>query len=271
MHNGLEKIAAEKFVFDIGSSSGSFDPSPYPFTTVLVDLNWGDNPPKGRIALRADAAQLPFPDGCAAAVVSNHSLEHFENLEGALGEMARILTPDSFPFVAVPDSSTLSDHLYRWLADGGGHVNPFTDASALGVKIEGYTGLPLFGVQPLLTSYNFLNRKNWPDQHVPDRLRLFFRGREEYLTRMNWVLRLIDKIFRTRLSHYGWALYFGKGFPFPAHYAGARGNVCVRCGCGHLSQQVRPVAKGSYGIFSLIRYYQCVDCGTRNSFVEDGT
>jgi ubiquinone/menaquinone biosynthesis C-methylase UbiE len=39
--------------------------------------------------VQGDAARLPFADKTFAAVISNHSLEHFDDLAGALREIGR--------------------------------------------------------------------------------------------------------------------------------------------------------------------------------------
>ena len=75
-----------------------------------------------RVRLAAREASLPFQDASFDAVISNHSLEHFEQLQPALQELGRVLRPNGSIFIAVPDASTFADRLYRWLARGGGHV-----------------------------------------------------------------------------------------------------------------------------------------------------
>jgi SAM-dependent methyltransferase len=89
---------------------------------------------------RPNAARLPFADGTFAAVISNHSLEHFDDLAGALSEVGRVIAPHGALFAAVPDASALTDKLYRWLARGGGHVNVFTSAKETAATIESAAG-----------------------------------------------------------------------------------------------------------------------------------
>lgn len=82
-----------------------------------------------RLSVLADAAALPFASASFDAVVANHSLEHFADLDGALGEIGRVLAPAGALYIAVPDATTFTDRLYRWLARGGGHVNRFSSVS----------------------------------------------------------------------------------------------------------------------------------------------
>jgi SAM-dependent methyltransferase len=90
---------------------------------------------KEELIVQGDALHLPFPDSTFTAVISNHSLEHFDHLEGALHEIGRVVRPQGALFVSVPDASTFCDRLYRWLAKGSGHVNAFT--SYFGAVPEG--------------------------------------------------------------------------------------------------------------------------------------
>src|SRR5258707_9821545 len=126
MHEILKGLPAGSLVLDLGSAGGSFSQAVTPADVVRVDRDdWPARGARERF-VQADAAALHFADHTVAAVVSNHSLEHFEDLTSALHEIGRVLRPSGSLFVAVPDASTLTDNLYRWLARGGGHVNAFT-------------------------------------------------------------------------------------------------------------------------------------------------
>jgi SAM-dependent methyltransferase len=65
--------------------------------------------------VQTDASRLPFPDASFDAIIASHSLEHFERLETALQELGRVVRPSGSIFIAVPDASTFSDRLHRWL------------------------------------------------------------------------------------------------------------------------------------------------------------
>src|ERR1700676_1461781 len=127
MHELLRRLPVEGRVLDLGCGNGSFDASGLQATVIGLDLEAGLSPPSHFV--RGDASELPFASGAFDAVLSNHSLEHVRDLDGCLSEMSRVLKPDGCLYVAVPDSTTLTDRLYRWLADGGGHVNPFASAA----------------------------------------------------------------------------------------------------------------------------------------------
>ncbi|HTS46389.1 MAG TPA: class I SAM-dependent methyltransferase, partial [Bryobacteraceae bacterium] len=205
MHELLRSLPPGAWVLDLGCGGGSFRAAGA-CRIVHVDLE----PPSSSLPnfVQADAASLPFPKHCVDAIISNHSLEHFNNLSAALGEMRRVVKPGGALYVSVPDATTFCDRLYRWLARGGGHVNPFCSAHELAAKIEAATGLQHIGTRTLCTSLSFLNRHNAPKPR-PRKLWLLGNGTEPSLRLINFLSRLSDRSLHTRLTVYGWALYFG--------------------------------------------------------------
>jgi len=185
MNELLRDLAPGSIVLDLGCGAGSFD-SAGEFSTVRVDLE----PSTVRVSnfAQADAARLPFRADCFDVVVSNHSLEHLENLASALEEIGRVLKSTGALYVAVPDATTITDRLYRWLARGGGHVNQFSSARELALKIERATGLRHKTTRTLCTSLSFLNRRN---HRVPRRLLLLGGGTEASLRLLTYVFRLL--------------------------------------------------------------------------------
>ncbi len=261
MHEILKHLPADAFVLDLGCATGSFGPE----NTLATAIRLDQDIPAGGVStafVRGDASRLPFADGRFAALVSNHSLEHFDELEAALLEMGRVVDRDGALFIAVPDASTLTDKVYRWLARGGGHVNPFTSAPELVSRIEKATGLPHIGTRVLYSSMSFLNSKNAPHPR-PRRLLLLGGGTEWSLCLYTWLSRRLDRLLNTRTSVYGWALYFGN----------LRGsidtevwpNVCVRCGSGVPGSCLTGKSLVRR-IFPGIEVYSCPYCGATNPF-----
>jgi len=187
-------------------------------------------------------------------VISNHSLEHFEDLEGALSEIGRVVKPDGALFVAVPDAATLTDRIYRWLGRGGGHVNRFTNAEELAHALESATGLRHRATRTLWSSLSFLNRHCAP-RPLPRRLWLLGGGFEPVLRAYVRLSRRVDRIFGTRTGVYGWALYFGEVQGTIDTTAWV--NVCVRCGSGF----PKACLEGA-------RVYRCPECGARNPLIS---
>jgi ubiquinone/menaquinone biosynthesis C-methylase UbiE len=127
VHEILRYLPSDARVLDLGSGAGTFEAADCPQAVVVrVDCEMSPRNGNGRPHfVQADAAQLPFRDGTFHAVVANHCLEHVENLDYALREVGRIIRRDGSLYVAVPDATTLSDRLYRWVYHGGGHINSF--------------------------------------------------------------------------------------------------------------------------------------------------
>lgn len=173
MHELLRKLRPGARVLDLGCGAGSFDSADSAFTVLRIDLERSDRK-LANFAL-ADAAKLPFPAASFEAVISNHSLEHFENLAECLAEIGRVVKPDGAFYVAVPDAATISDRLYRWLARGGGHVNPFSSDRELAQTIEHTTGLEHVATRTLCASLSCLNRRN-RRARAPTRLWLMAAG-----------------------------------------------------------------------------------------------
>ena len=266
MHEILRDLPAGSLVLDIGCADGSFPPEATSATVVRVDLDV----PKCRGSrprfVQSDAARLPFADQTFDAVISNHSLEHFNDLSASLREIGRVISRTGSLFVAVPDASTLTDKLYRWLGRGGGHVNAFTSPGETAAIIERATGRPHVATKSLCSSLSFLNRRNSP-RPVPRRLLLLGAGYEWSLFLYVWLSRRLDRWLHARISIYGWAFYFGNIVePIDTE---TWFNVCIRCGSGcsasSLIRQglVRRMLPG-------IRIYRCPQCGARNPFADDG-
>lgn len=249
-------------MLDLGSGPGSFDAASEKFIVTRADIGH----PLTAVPnfAQADAAHLPFASQTFDAVISNHSLEHFDDLEGALAEIGRILKPTGALYVAVPDASTFCDRLYRWLARGGGHVNPFTSAEDLAVTIERATHLRHAGTRTLCTSLSYLNRKNFRARS-PRRLLLAGGGTETSLHLFSYFSRAADRLLGTRLSVYGWALYFGNLSVSVS--ADVWSNVCIRCGSGSPSDHLRQsnLVRRRF----LLPVYRCSNCGATNLFFED--
>ncbi len=262
MHEILENFGPGQRILDLGSGAGSFPSSFGPFIAIRADLDHPSTPAQN--FAQADAARLPFADRAFDAVISNHSLEHFHDLAGSLSEIGRVLKPTGALYISVPDASTFADRLYRWLARGGGHVNPFTSAQGLAATIERATHLRHVQTRTLCAALSYLNRRN-PRICGPRRFLLVGGGTEFSLHLFTYFARLSDRLFGTRLGVYGWALYFGN-FPVAVDND-IWSNVCIRCGSGAQSEWLRHVNAVRRRFF--LQVYRCPSCGTSNLFSED--
>jgi SAM-dependent methyltransferase len=254
----LSSLPARARVLDLGCAGGSFPRAATHATTIRCDR---DTPADARneIFVQADAAHLPFRDGAFTAAVLNHSLEHFDHLARCLEELGRVIDPQGSLFVAVPDASTFTDKLYRWLARGGGHVNAFVSPDQVARAVESATGLRHIATKTLWSSLSFLNRRNSPLPR-PRRLLLLGGGHEWSLFLYVWASRAIDRLFNLRTGIYGWAFYFGR-IAGPIDTTTSP-NVCIRCGSGAPVALLEPRR-----VFGLLRVYTCPRCGAGNPFI----
>lgn len=259
----IDNLPAGARVLDDGAGAGSFAGGRDDIAIVRVDLeppDDGDAPRQAGEWVAADAARLPFGDSSFDLIVSNHSLEHFPELEVAVREMGRVLKPGGALYIAVPDATTLTDRIYRWLGRGGGHVNPFRTACEVVELVEQVARVAHTGTQELGSGLSFLNAHNFLAP-PPRKIALFAFGDERFLAVLLWLLRRIDRTFATRLAIYGWAFYFGSA-EAPEQCA-MLPNVCVRCGAAHSLDYLRAYASGwrkRLGIES----YRCPACGGLN-------
>jgi SAM-dependent methyltransferase len=264
MYEILRSLPPQSIVLDLGSGGGSFPDAATQGTVIRLDRTL-QTLRAGEIGVRADARFLPLADNVCKAVIANHSLEHFDGLNEVLREIGRVLDRTGALFVSVPDASTLTDRLYRWLARGGGHVNAFTSPSTLAAYIAKLTGLRHLATQPLCSSLSFLNRSNSP-RPIPLRLLPLGAGYEWSLFLYNFISRRLDRLFGLRTSEYGWAFYFGS---IPGTISTAKAvNVCLRCGAGTMATDLRLHSTVRRSILG-IRVYECVMCNATNPYSDD--
>jgi SAM-dependent methyltransferase len=105
-------------VLDIGCGDGHFASIAYDQPLdVGIDIMARDLPEAAarrpmvyRHVMFADATTLPFPDTTFNTVVSNCVIEHIPNLDGVLGEIARVLRPGGTFATTLP-----SEHYHDYL------------------------------------------------------------------------------------------------------------------------------------------------------------
>lgn len=265
----LRQLPAGAPVLDLGCGPGSFPAAAYPLRVIRSDIDAAVRPrPENFVA--SDAAALPFPEGLFSAVILNHSLGHIRDARAVFKEIGRVLAPAGCLYIAIPDASTFSDRLYRWLAKGGGHVNPISDPAALVRAVQELTGLDHIATRLLFTSFCFLNRKHVAGRRLLESRRLLRYGSfgTDLELPLKWatlILRWLDRWTGARLSAYGWAFYFG---PFFEIETAPSSNVCIRCGSGHAAAWLLAgsrVTRPRVGI----RWFACPTCGARNFFTPD--
>lgn len=265
MHEILQHLPLGARVLDLGCRERSFQSAACPQASVVrLDLE-PSAPAGGDPFVQADAARLPFPDHCFDAVIANHSLEHMVELAKVFTELGRVLKRSGAIYISVPDSSTLSDRLYRWVYHGGGHVNPFRRPEEILTPLKAIFGEESSGIRTLHTSFGFLLERRFLPR-PPRRLWLLANGRYEAIATFSFACRILDRIFGTRLSIYGWAIYYGNLLaPIETD---AWSNVCIECGSAQPSAVLRRDLT-PLRLLPWIKTYTCPECGSWNLFTED--
>ena len=251
-------------LLDLGAGGGSGVAARAGILVVRLDLQ----PPRTRDAggdwVVADAGLLPFEARSFDVVVSNHSLEHIAELRGAIRETGRVLKANGVFYAAVPDSTALTDRIYRWLGRGGGHINAFRQPSDLIELVESLTTLRCRGSAALFSSFSFLNARTF-QARPPRKIAVFAFGSERFLVCFVWFLRWLDRLFHTRLGVYGWRFCFGAtDCSFDPEL---RVNVCVRCGSGHSEAFLRASRRTRRAF--LLEAYRCPICNATNLLTPD--
>jgi len=241
MDDWISQLQPGQRVLDLGSGTGSF--------AMAVALD--EDPDAFRLNPPAPAGQagpycrvlgvcgaLPFTGHSFDLVICHHSLEHFSDVDAVLQEIARILKPAGRLFVSVPDGYSLCDGIYRWLFEGGGHVNRF-HRKPLVSRIERTVGLRLVRWGRLYSSFGYLRNLAELLRDPPSGLatRLVRLGKRP-LSRIKRAQVLLyyatlwsDRMLGTKLALYGWGFYFDRSGALRVEQPGFW-NVCLYCGDG---------------------------------------
>jgi hypothetical protein len=160
-------------------------------------------------------------------------------VDETLAEIARVLAPGGRCFFSMPDGHGLCDAVYRFVFEGGGHVNRFRRAEVVR-RIEQGAGVRLVRWQKLYSSFAYLRRLIDLLNANPPGLapRLVALGR---LPR--WTLsfgqhalyvgtRLADTVFGGDSAIYGWAFFFERAPECSPQEQPGYVNVCLYCGVG---------------------------------------
>ncbi len=256
-------------ILDIGSSGGSFPGAKLRCSVVAMDEDRGAfaGPPapesERRWRVLGQAERLPVASASIDIVVCSHSLEHFTEFGRALDEAGRVLKPGGRLYVSVPNGYGLCDGVYRWVYEGGGHVNRFRRDDLIR-QIEWRAGVRLAEWKKLYSSFVYLHsgrrlgRLPLPD--LPARLKRMARTPRVIASSAHHGLylgtRLLDRALGTGLALYGWAFWFDRGAG-PAVELPSDINVCMYCGAGHPEGSARREGRLAW---------VCASCQARNRF-----
>jgi len=115
----IDHLPAGARVLDLGAGSGTFPYERYPGLRIAAaDLHPRSEARErfgGRLA-RARADRLPFPDAGFDLVIAHWLFEHVDDLTGTYDEVRRVLGEGGLLAVAVPNSLSFEDRLYRFVS-----------------------------------------------------------------------------------------------------------------------------------------------------------
>jgi ubiquinone/menaquinone biosynthesis C-methylase UbiE len=258
-----------QWVLDAGSGPGSFPASHFHCSVVALDEDTdafqtavSPTPPQHHRAFgRSD--QMPFGGATFDLVICHHSLEHIVEIDKTLSEIERVLKPKGRFYVAVPNGHGLCDAIYRFMFEGGGHVNRFHRSEVVRL-IESRVGIRLVRWSKLYSSFAYLWRLaellDAPPPDLSKRLLAFRRLPRRTLRLFQRLLytgtRLADRAFGTDLAVYGWALYFERSEE-PVEQDPAYLNVCRNCGAGAAAASLKRSSRFKY---------RCRICNTVNPY-----
>ena len=244
IYDWIAQLKSNQWVLDLGSGEGSFPSAEFSCAWLAVD----EDPAAYTTVVRYSRVtgrshQLPVGDGSIDLLICHHSLEHFEHLDETLTEMARVLKPDARCYISVPNGYGLCDAVYRYVFEGGGHVNRFRKDQVVS-RIEERLNVRLVAWQKLYSSFVYLRKlMEFLDAPPPDlkgRLHTVGRLPRSVVGVAQRVLysgtRVLDRWSGTDLSVYGWAFFFEKRPTQPAIEQPAYLNVCPYCGTGQSAE-----------------------------------
>ena len=266
----LGRVESDSVVLDLGCGRGSFHYQECRGRIIGMDLTLPEEAAHPtRIAyVRADSSAIPLHNASVDVVLSHHTLEHFSNYKATLEEIHRVLSPQGWVWIAVPNGYGFDDALYRFLFAGGGHVNRFAYQKLVD-EVESLTNTRLIQSCHLFTGFIYLKKPTDSEsQQYPGRAGFLSEIPAGFLTfavaALNISTRLLDKIFATRLSQYGWGFVFARQ-PMPVEMMPSYFNVCCQCGSGNSADVLKHRMR--HVIFGL-GLYDCLNCGALNVFVR---
>jgi len=248
IHDWIEALGPAERVLDVGSGAGSFPGAAFTCRMFALDEDPAAFAGGGGWRAVGRADRIPFRDASFDLLVCHHALEHLENLDESLREMARVLNPGGRCYFAFPNGYGLCDAVYRWVFEGGGHVQRFRREEIVR-ELEQRLGVRLVRWQKLYSSFVYLRRLMElladPPPDLQKRLLAIARWPRWTIAAAQWVLyvgtRTLDRGFGRDLAVYGWAFYFARGATeATATEQPGFVNVCPYCGAG---QEARPAER----------------------------
>ena len=238
MFDYTEPPRAGQRLLDVGCASGNQHARDLACTVIGLDED-----PAARPTVLGHAGDMPFAGGSFDYVVCHHVLEHIADPEPALREVARVLKPAGGLSVAVPDGHGLCDTIYRYLFEGGGHVNRWGRREIV-TLVQRTTGLRLVRWRKLYSSFSYLSTMlpmlaAPPPDLQPRLLRLRYVPKRA-IRAAHAALYFGSRALGDGL--YGWAFYFERTAATAVELP-AMVNVCVHCGQGSPAREMKRLGR----------------------------
>jgi len=273
METIIPVLTKDQVVLDLGSGPGSFNYDQCSARIIAADLHvnrmqhsW-KHPAVNYICI--DAGNIPLKTAAIDAVFCNHTLEHFLGYQQTLREIGRILKPTGAIWISVPDGYGFDDWLYRYIYEGGGHVQRYRGPE-FSKEVVDLTGCRLAQSIPLFSGFQYLKYPSPAEiPHLQLRAKMLLCRSAKlniFLARFLGVgARLCDLVFRTHLSRYGWGFVFLRGNfkiePMTPYF-----NVCWNCGSGQHPNYLRHL--GLIDSCWGLKFFTCPSCRARNYFFK---
>jgi predicted SAM-dependent methyltransferase len=263
IYDWIALLKSNQWVLDVGSGAGSFPGAAFHCAWLALD----DDPAAFTTTVRYSRVtgrshQLPVAGASIDLLICHHALEHLSHLDQTLAEMARVLKADAQCYISVPNGYSLCDAVYRYVFEGGGHVNRFRREEVVR-RIEERLNVRLVGWQKLYSSFVYLRKLmeflDAPPPDISGRLLAIGRlprGAVGLVQRMLYSgTRLLDRCLRTDLSVYGWAFFFERVPAQPVVEQPGYLNVCPYCGTGQPAASAQRTGWGTCRCQNCSRTY----------------
>jgi predicted SAM-dependent methyltransferase len=262
----LKALGSSDVVLDLGGGRGSFAWQSFDCRVVRLDLSiLCDGYTE---AVVADAAAIPLQSGTVSAVIANHSLEHIASLPEVVKGISRTLKPGGFVYISVPDATTISDRLYRWIGRGGGHINGFRSHEEIPNLILSNPNLVYRKSRTLYSSFSFLGPRSRGGR-FQKKLVLFLGAPHWLIAFLSGLLRILDYCSSTRYAVYGWEYLFeypdGESLQMSTgdDWGACWTNVCSSCGAAHSLARLRGTGNLMFMV-GVLGLFRCPCCENLN-------
>lgn len=265
MHEWIAQLGPAHRVLDLGAGAGSLKAAGCACPVISVDCDKdafaAAFPGTWRVVAAGES--LPFPEKTFDLIICHHVLEHVARLPETLAEISRVLKPSGRLYVSVPNGYGLCDGIYRFVFEGGDHVNRFRKAELIEI-IERRVGLQLTRWQKLYSSFAYLNRLRDLDRAMVPKLAPRLRAAARVPAKITIAVqaalylgtRAADRMMGVDWALYGWSLYFERssvGVVENAPFV----NVCLSCGSGHPARDLQR---------TRWIFYRCPTCNRRGIY-----